>query len=699
MAIPSTTFNTASPPDPLQEVDDIISSASEVNSLGTLVEQAYSEARAWRSSCGVDKELDYCLAAYENRYTAADRAALEITEENDIFAPITSTKCMALMSWLHDIFSNAEDKPWTLEPTPNPDLPDDLQLLIQAKLVEEFQAATAQGLDIDTQMLAERTQELRSLAMSEAVKRARRAVDRHSALIHDQLEEGGWRIAFDEFIKDLSIYPNAFVRGPSLQIIQKLGWDGTRIIPMSREALTVERLSPHDVFPSPDSTTPHDGTYIIERMTIPADTLYALAEHDKAEQMGLVPGNIRAMLARNPSGYKYTYDDEQDIPMTKTDEAREYEVIVYYGKVREEVLRDFYKGDVRTYSSEAAKDVEELEVWVCNGFVLRIVELGHEDNRPISTTSFLSVPGSFWGRSLPMVLRHIQRGANACLRSLVVNMAFSSGPIGEYDVDRLENEDEVSAIQPGRLYAIVNDLRMNQVAAQPAIRFHKIDSHARDLLGVYDRFEKMADDASGIPAYVIGAPQVAGAGRTLGGLAMLMGNAAKGVKRVVSNIDKHVIEAIVRRAFNINMQTHPDESIKADAQVVARGASGLLQRELQQARAIEVLQLLTPYVQAGLVPQDTIAILLRDIVRSLGYRADDLLPDPQRQEEILSYVQRLAAQNITGGMPQPPQPQQAPNPLGQIAGYGLGGAPPQPELDMRSTPPPNPADAENLPPA
>jgi len=114
-----------------------------------------------------------------------------------------------------------------------------------------------------------------------------------------------------------------------------------------------------------------------------------------------------------------------------------------------------------------------------------------------------------------------------------------------------------------------------------------------------------------------------------------------------------------------------DPTLKVDVTVVARGSSGLLQRELQQARAVEVLQMLTPFAQAGMVPQEGVQLVIRDILRGLGYSADDIVPDPERAAKLV---------NITGGQAVTTQP-----------------ATPPPQLDGRSTPPPSPADQQRLP--
>jgi hypothetical protein len=302
--------------------------------------------------------------------------------------------------------------------------------------------------------------------------------------------------------------------------------------------------------------------------------------------------------------------------------------------------------------------------------------------RPFYVTSFDKRTGSIWGNGLPALLRDLQRVANASARALVKNMALASGPIGEVDVGRLASEEDVTEIEPYRIYSVDADPIIQH--NMPAFRFFKIDSNAAELMAVYEKFMKEADDISGVPSYVLGNPQVAGAGRTLGGLSLLMGNAAKGIKKVISQIDKDVVEPLIEAYNYMNLAYHPDESIKFDSSVVARGSSGLLQKELSQARAVDVIQTLMPLVQSGDVPRESLHVVLRDVVRGLGYNPDEIIPDPRRKAVVNDYLNSGVAQPTglpPGVVAPPPAGAQPPSQAGSNASV-----PPVPNLDSRSQP-------------
>src|SRR5690606_25476375 len=91
--------------------------------------------------------------------------------------------------------------------------------------------------------------------------------------IEDQLNEGGFREALDEFIEDYCTYPTAILKGPVVRKKPRLRW-GEAFQPMVIHEMVrhVCRVSPYDIFPSRNSRGPNDG-YICERHRTTAKTL------------------------------------------------------------------------------------------------------------------------------------------------------------------------------------------------------------------------------------------------------------------------------------------------------------------------------------------------------------------------------------------------------------------------------------------
>src|SRR5690606_22176682 len=98
-----------------------------------------------------------------------------------------------------------------------------------------------------------------------------------------------------------------------------------------------------------------------------------------------------------------------------------------------------------------------------------------------------------------------------------------------------------------------------------------------------------ADEWSGIPKYLQGENPGGGAGRTASGLSMMMSNAGKSIKQVVSNIDNGVLRPLLERLHFWNMRFGDDPDLKGDVEIHVRGANALVAKESAQVRRNEFL--------------------------------------------------------------------------------------------------------------
>jgi hypothetical protein len=481
-------------------------------------------------------------------------------------------------------------------------------------------------------------------------------------LIESQMLDGGWREAFGAFVSDLMVFPTAFLRAPVVEMTRQLVWDHNKTKVVDKPLMRIRRVDPFDVFPSPDSTTTQDGHYIIERARMTPERLHAAIG---------VPGfredAIRYVLEKYQSGYieRTTEDAERrrlEYRETPLLETRTLDTLIYNGKIPGRTLLDH-----GVFIDDPEKQYE-VEVWtVANYTVKAVLNPDPVGMRPIFGTSYKKNNGAFWGESVISLLFDVERCYNSFIRAAIKNAQFSSGPFGEVNVERLGDDEKPSEVQPYKLYHVTPDLS-GMGGATSAFTFHEIPNHVNNLLEGAAYFYKLADDISGIPAYVTGLPQLQGGGRTLGGLSILMGNAAKGIKNVALHIDKDIIEQIVTLYYNYNMLTSDDPDIKADVKILARGASGLLQRELAQSKMTDILTLLTPYAQMqpnpnGLIPADLLQHVITEVLKSTGMNVASYIQDPLRAKTLAMDLQGAGIQTAMArgqGQPPPLPPQSMP---------------------------------------
>lgn len=554
----------------------------------------------------------------------------------DIFINITGIKCSACEAWIKDVLVNAADAPWVIEPTPIPELPDHLNQQIYDVLKSEIMARGYPSFAIDEA----RVKALKKTARKEVDRRAAEACEAMTLKIRDQMVECDWRKVFEQWQSDIITYPAGVLKGVIVRNKKTLKWNGDSLETVSEPALVCERVSPLDLFPSPEATNPQDANNIIERMRLTKAKLY--------ESIGLPNFNdeaIRLVLNEFEYGFYHWLDYESGSTSLEPrfwHDSETIDVLDFWGRVSGKLLNEW------------GLEVEDLEAqyecnaWLIGDYVVRaLINPDPLGRRPYHVTSFRKSPGQFWGEGIPQLVRDIQRTANAAARALVRNMNIASGPTVEIDVDRLSEEEDIpEEIRPWRIY-YTKGATVQGGTAQ-AIRYNIAPSIANELLGILQQFKTMADDFSGVPAYSYGSQT--GAMKTMGGFSLQYGNALKGIKNVLANMDRDGIEPLIKQFWAYNMMYDPDKSIKADAKVVAKGSQGILQKEQAQARSIETLQVLSPFMQSGLVPPQATQHLLVRWAKENGYDLSQFLPDMDVANEIAGVMQTTP---MTEGTPPP----------------------------------------------
>jgi hypothetical protein len=620
------------------------------DALSTLVRRKFDAAVMHKRTIGIEAQLLRNLRANRCEYQPDERALLG--PFNDVYIGISALKARAAESWLTDIILNNIDKPWILDPTPEPDLRESEKEDVVTRLLNELPDLHS------VEALKDRARELKGAQQEQASAKAEDATGRMETRIADQMAEGDWTAEFAKFIADIVSQPAAIMRGP-IVISKAVGsWDGEKYTAKHQQIPTTRTISPFDAYPAPNAISPNDGEYFCERATFSRAKLYSLTKVD-----GFNAGNIRQVFASHATGYDLDLygDAERKRLEEKSPDGTVSAVFSHIDDYDTIIFNGLVKGELLAEHGIIVSDIQnsyECEVWLVGDYVIRaILNPNPTGSRPIYATSYRKIAGSFWGQGVIDLTYDQTRMCNAACRALVRNMGYSSGPIGEVVSERVASVQDPTDISPYRVVLVEPDM---SGTGAPAYKFHNISSIAPDLMAVIESWMKLADDISGVPSYVLGNPQVAGAGRTLGGLSMLMGNAAKGIKNVQLNIDRDVISGIVTGFYIFNMQTSDDDSIKADCKVVARGATGLLQRELAQTRTVELLQLLTPYLENWEGMPDGIKVLLREVLKTTGLPIDKIIPDPDSAKKAMDLLGM-----IQGGQSEPMQ-------------RGMNGAPPLP---------------------
>jgi hypothetical protein len=279
------------------------------------------------------------------------------------------------------------------------------------------------------------------------------------------------------------------------------------------------------------------------------------------------------------------------------------------------------------------------EVWLVGSTVIRAV-LNYDPlgRKPYYVTSYEKVPGSVAGKGVTDLCRDSQNMVNAAARSLANNMGISSGPQVGVNVSRLPPGEDITEMYPWKIWQFQSS-EFND-GSQP-LTFFQPNSNAQELMAVFEKFSARADEDTMIPRYMTGDPS-GGAGRTSSGLSMLISNAGKGIKQVISNIDRNVIVPSIERLYQDNLRYSKDPDLIGDVKTVAKGATSLVVKEAEAVRRNEFLQIvLNSPVAQQIVGMDGAAELLREQARNLSGNVNRIVPD----RPTLTAMQTLQQQN------------------------------------------------------
>lgn len=608
--------------------------------------------------------------------------AMEIakTGGSDIYMRLTDIKCRAAASWIKDVMTVSTERPFDLTPAKEPSLPPEIKMSIIDLVRAEAQEYLQVGASIHPETFRTRMEQVHDEVMQKLRAEARDNAKRMRDKIDDQMTSGKFDDAFKDFIDDFVTYPTAILKGPIVHRRKRMEW-GPDFMPIVLTDFVREfrRVSPYDIYPSPNSGGPNDG-WLIERHRLSRGEL---------ESMRGVPGysdeNIDQVLARfGETGFRnWLMGDQERDNLEGKPHSRLYndaviEALEFWGSVSGDKLIEW---GIKDKSIKSHKEYE-VNAWMIGAYVIKaIINPDPLGRRPYDIAQWNEIPGAFWGGSLPEQMRDVQTMCNASARALANNMGVASGPQVEVTVDRLPDGEDVTSIYPWKIWQTTTD---RTGGGQPAVRFFQPDMNAQVLMGVYAQFAKQADEVTGIPNYVYGSSGVSGAGRTASGLSMLMDNAAKGIKQSIASIDR-VMSGVVSRMYVHNMMYDSDNYIKGDFTIVAKGALGLVAKEQIQLRRNEFLQATSNPVDLQIVGIEGRAHLLRELAGSLNMDVDKIVKDPERvkfEAEKAQVQQQLAAaaqaqmQAESGGQPQLPAPtevDEAGNPAGGVDANTMNG--------------------------
>ena len=632
---------------PQDHSNEIYDYASEIevpndarDKLATVVARRFNDAVRWQSQERVGgvplrMVLRQCYDQYHGILSPTEQKIIDDIGV-DAHVNLSAMKAGVVQSYLAESLIQAGQLPWTIQPTPVPDLSDSGELMV----AQSVQQSVEQGFRGDLRSLV---YSLKSEAARKELEHAQDIADNMMKLITDQCAEGGWNRAMFGFINNFCVYPYAVLAGPIPTRRVRMQWSGETLKPKYETFYEFKSISPWDFWWSPDSPDTQRGTGIFIRQRWTRQQLL-----DAAKMTSYIGENIIKVLDdanRNDFRYHWISNNPEQTDsqvLSWRDNDTTIDILIHWG---------YFSGrELTKYGIPGLEDDEfyNAMVTMCGRHIIQVLVEKNPtlSKRPVFTASFYTTQDRIPGESIPQRLRDVERCYETCLRYLISNAYYGSAPITEADyarVSKFMSDEDIGRIIPGSMYFSDSELGN----ATPAFKYYSLPNNMAAFQNALVYFMDLADRVTNIPAALHGTAQGSGANRTFRGAAMLQSNAVKAIQSAVFNIDEFVYKPLGELLYNYNMIYSKDQTVKGDCKIMARGVTALLQKETDRQNSYEILQMVASAgQQLAALPNGAKIVqwALKNVFQNMGV-PKELLKDEGMQG------QNQAGQGIPGGIP------------------------------------------------
>lgn len=584
---------------------------------------SYIQGRFQRSKDRRLQDEERWLDCYRNyRGIYGPQVQFTDTEKSRVFMKITKTKVLASYAQIIDILFSGAKFPIGVESTT---MPEGIakEVHVDAGQQGAPQPSTIARKDIFTQVgpykdrlegAKDKLQEgpgllPDSITWSPSMEAARRMTDQ----IQDQLEEAGADKSIRSFVFEMCLFGHGVMKGPLLKLKEYPKWtEEGKYEPVTKKTADINFVSIWDSYPDSDATNIDDSEYFIQRHRLNKSQMRELKKRPyfRADS---IDAAIQAGF-----NYQEEYWESQIKDYELRTGTERYEVLEYWGNIDKEMAEELEVEIPPVYKD---KDQIQINAWICNGHLLRLVFNPFTPARiPYHACPYELNPYSFFGIGLAENMSDSQLLMNGFMRMAVDNGVLSSNIILEVNENSLAPGQDMK-LYPGKIF------KTQGANQQPVIRVNKIDNVTQEALALFDKARQLADESTGMPSYAHGQGGIQGIGRTAAGMSMLMGAAKENIKAVVRNIDDFLLIPLGKAIYAFNMQFNFDKDYIGDLDVIALGTTSLMRNEVRSQKILQYLQVTANPMDAPFVKRD---FLLRELAECLDIESDKAVNDPRQ---------------------------------------------------------------------
>ena len=279
-------------------------------------------------------------------------------------------------------------------------------------------------------------------------------------------------------------------------------------------------------------------------------------------------------------------------------------VVEYWGQAPYSLIKEYLNDEDRAYAHKDTDIVEcsailagtASQTDVLTNLSVLKVRLNPSGDRIYRVCPFIKNPGSPWGIGVAESIRDSQMLINSLTRLMVDNKALSGNGMFAIQKEQLDTRATKDGLKvyPGKVFFIKGDVN---TAIKP-LAFPDVTGGIEVAI---DRFERWADEESGIPKYTQGESS-SFLNKTATGMSMIINQSNIFLKTTIRNIDEFWIKPLAK-AFNLLNEvdgSYPT-NINVPLDVVPLGVDSLMAKEIKFENAMKLFQVaketdLLPYL-------------------------------------------------------------------------------------------------------
>ena len=641
------------------------------NRLARFVMQRFRENADFRVSSGAEERLAQAVRDYNLVPSSSDKALFDrMGVLPETFDPIIRSRVNNIVALLTRVFVN-QDKTYSCEATPIPEVPESVTAAVYAQIFNEFAAlmeATQQPMSPEaaTDYAFNRAGDVFAAQKAWAEQRAER-MDR---LVDDIFVEGEFTEVLREVILNMCKTGTGVAIGPCEFVEDALKQTtGSSLGEVKFERKLVRKMKYFcpdtlDVFPSAGAKRVEDGDICIRvRYSIPTLSLYAKRSlppgAKKGDRLpdGWDPASVARLIQKYKGGAQLPYLPLQIdylVEETSTDMGSQgrklcAEGVRYFGSITGDLL---VEAGVKEDSDGKKLENDtwyEVDVTVIDDEVACARVSDPCIGRPVLKCVCYADPSSWFGGSFAYMLRNVKALMNIVMASMKKQMQLAAGPMFIWnDFDNIvgkENPDTFKYSPYKNMFRTTNQYA--QGAGNKPVDLIEFNTRLNEMLKVIEAVNAMADDLLGFPRHMFGSGSASGALRTARGMAMMQEAANINASWIIGNIDSQFTRPAVKKLVAWINVRYPDPNVKGDVTVAAHGALGQVLETAKRDEAQNMYSLVSrdQFLQQTLGPSGVLKIF-RNMLEKMGYpNPDSILPSAERieEQEMLSRIAQMQA--------------------------------------------------------